>query len=79
MLEALVIGRYPRAPNRKLNLAPDGIVHHRGGNRRPLPEAGGKVCRDIVFASRYMETVFVSLRKRNNARIKPGYQRSQRQ
>jgi len=77
--EALVIRRHPGAPDLRLDVLPDGVIHHRAGNGRPHAETRRKVHRHIVLPAGNVKGIGVRLLKRDNPRVHPRHQRPQRQ
>ena len=61
------------------NQIADGVIRHCRCDPRPHSKAIGQVGRHVEFATAHVNLALRRLAKRNDSRIKPDYQRSQRQ
>ena len=79
MLEVLVVRLDPHRADLTLNQLTDRVVDHGGGHAGPHPEAVGEVGGDVILAPRNVDLQGLGLAKRDDPRVEPMHQGTQRQ
>ena len=79
MLEVLVDGLHAHCPHALGNQIAHRIIHHRRNNRGPHPEAIRQVRSHVELAAAHVNLALSRLAKRDDSRIEPMNQCTQRE